>query len=137
MLTTQSQLAEKNKGTVEFLVFDFTRVTSATLQDTDGALHRFLNLQYSMVTKNMRVFRLYEEKNPNTAMLLERSERASPAAKQYLTLNHEPQDRFSKEELFDTLGLLGIEDSYKILDDDHNWLTAPKNSIYKAADYLG
>ena len=69
MLTTQSQLAEKNKGTVEFLVFDFTRVTSATLQDTDGALHRFLNLQYSMVTKNMRVFRLYEEKNPNTCLL--------------------------------------------------------------------
>ena len=137
MLTTQSQLPEKDKGTVEFLVFDFTRVTSATLQDTDGALHRFLNLQYSMVTKNMRVFRLYEEKNPNTAILLERSERASPAAKQYLTLNHEPQDRFSKEELFDTLGLLGIEDSYKILDDDHNWLTAPKNSIYKTADYPG
>ena len=41
MLTTQSQLPEKDKGTVEFLVFDFTRVTSANLQDTDGALHRF------------------------------------------------------------------------------------------------
>ena len=56
--------------------------------------------------------------------------------KQYLTLNHEPQDRFSKQELFDTLGLLDIEDSHKVLDDDHNRLTAPKNSIYKTADYL-
>ena len=137
MLTTQSQLPEKDKGTVEILVFDFTRVTSATLQDTDGALHRFLNSQYSMVPINIRVFRLYDGKNPNTAIRLERSELASPMVKQYLTLNHEPQDRFSKQELFDTLGLLGIEDSYKILDDDHNWLTAPKNSIYKTADYLG
>ncbi len=137
MLTTQSQLPEKDKGTVEILVFDFTRVTSATLQDTDGALHRFLNSQYSMVPINIRVFRLYDGKNPNTAIRLERSELASPMVKQYLTLNHEPQDRFSKQELFDTLGLLDIEDSHKILDDDHNWLTAPKNSIYKTADYLG
>ena len=60
MLTTQSQLPEKDKGTVEILVFDFTRVTSATLQDTDGALHRFLNSQYSMVPINIRVFRLYD-----------------------------------------------------------------------------
>lgn len=137
MLTTQSQLPEKDKGTVEILVFDFTRVTSATLQDTDGALHRFLNSQYSMVPINIRVFRLYDGKNPNTAIRLERSELASPMVKQYLTLNHEPQDRFSKQELFDTLSLLDIEDSHKILDDDHNWLTAPKNSIYKTADYLG
>ena len=137
MLTTQSQLPEKDKGTVEILVFDFTRVTSATLQDTDGALHRFLNSQYSMVPINIRVFRLYDGKNPNTAIRLERSELASPMVKQYLTLNHEPQDRFSKQELFDTLGLLDIEDSQKILDDDHNWLTTPKNSIYKTADYLG
>ena len=53
MLTTQSQLPEKDKGTVEFLVFDFNRVTSANLQDTDGALHRFLIAQYSMVPLNL------------------------------------------------------------------------------------
>ena len=137
MLTTQSQLPEKDKGTVEFLVFDFTRVTSANLQDTDGALHRFLIAQYSGAPINIRVFRLYDEKNPSTAILLERSERVKPMVKEHMTLNHEPQDRFSKQELFDTLSLLDIEDSHKILDDDHNWLTAPKNSIYKTADYLG
>jgi hypothetical protein len=57
--------------------------------------------------------------------------------KEHMTLNHEPQDRFSKQELFDTLSLLDIEDSHKILDDDHNWLTAPQSSIFNNADYLG
>ena len=57
--------------------------------------------------------------------------------KQYMTLNHEPQDRFSKQELFDTLGLLDIEDSHKILDDDQNWLSAPSSSVFKNADYPG
>jgi hypothetical protein len=102
-------------------------VTSATLEDTDRALHGFLHSQWPIVHTNIKVFRLYAEENPNTVILLERTERTKPAVDPTLTLNHEPLNLFSKQALFDNLD---IEGNHKILDDDCNWLAAPKSSLY-------
>jgi len=114
-------LPQKHIKRLKHIIIDFRQVSSATLYDTDRALHSLLHAQLAHLPSNLKLVRLYDKANPATEILAERVTRTlEQITKDILS----PIEHFSVYSERDVLALLDIPKEMLIWADGQ-WLPPP------------
>ena len=80
--TTNRLLSKNDRLALKYITIDFRKVRSATLYNTDRALHSLLHQKILTTPDGLTIYRLYEQENPMTAILLERLNRTQDITEQ-------------------------------------------------------
>jgi hypothetical protein len=120
LITITRLLSEKDRQSLKLLAVDFRKVKSASLYNTDRALHILMHKKIKGLAQNIRIYRLYDKENPVTQTLLERLNRTENFKKSG-TSGMTEFNLFNEQEL---LTHLKLPEDVKIFNDDLDWQTA-------------
>ena len=119
-ITVTRLLSENDRHSLKYIVIDFRKVRSATLNNTDRALHAILYQKMLTIPADLLVYRLYDQENPVTPTLLERLDRTEAVTQQSLQMSNKSGNFFNEQEL---LIHLNLPKHMKIFDDAFDWQT--------------
>jgi hypothetical protein len=121
LVTVNRLLSENDRPSLEHIAIDFRKVVSATLYNTDRALHSLMHEKMLAVPADLGMYRLCDKENPVTPTLWERLSRTKEVIQQGGFLENDPLNLFNEQEL---LTHLNLPTDIKIFDDDLDWQTA-------------
>ena len=81
-------LSENERLALKYRVIDFRKVRSATIYDSDRALHSLLHEKILTIPADILVYRLYDQENPVTPTLLERLDRTQDVTQQTIQMSN-------------------------------------------------
>ena len=119
-ITVTRLLSDNDRFSLKSIVIDFRKVRSASLIDTDRALHGILYQNILTIPANLLVYRLYDQENPVTPTLLERLDRTEAVTQQIIQMSNKSGIFFNEQEL---LIQLNLPKHIKIFDDAFDWQT--------------
>lgn len=125
IVTINKLLTEKVMRSLKALVIDFRKVSSATLYDTDRALHSLLHSELTYFPPNLPAIRLYDIDNPATKILVERINRTEDMIVRSFKSTIKPVIIYNEQEI---PALLNLPQDVIIIDDSLDWLSPPENT---------
>jgi len=108
---------------LKYIIIDFRSVSSATLYDTDRALHTILHSRLPVIPENPLLVRLYDRDNPATKTLIERVTRTHDIIKRDIKSKIRDLTLYNEHEIDAFLEDLPPAETF--LGDDQNWLAPP------------
>ena len=117
-ITITRLLSENDRHSLKYIVIDFRKVRSATLHNTDRALHSILYQKILTIPADLLVYRLYDQENPVTPTLLERLDRTEAITQQTIQMSNKLGNFFNEQEL---LIHLNLPKHIKIFADVFDW----------------
>ncbi|MEO1842416.1 MAG: hypothetical protein ABGY21_13040, partial [Pseudomonadota bacterium] len=117
-ITVTRLLSENDRLSLKYMVIDFRKVRSATLVNTDRALHSILYKKMLPTSADLLISRLYDQENPVTPTLLERLDRTEDITQQTIEMSNKKGNFFNEQEL---LIYLNLPKHIKIFDDAFDW----------------
>jgi len=119
-ITITRLLSENDRHSLKYIAIDFRKVRSATLINTDRALHSILYKKILAIPADLLVYRLYDQENPVTPTLLERLDRTEAVTQQTIQRSNKLGNFFNEQEL---LIHLNLPKHIKIFDEAFDWQT--------------
>ena len=118
LVTINRLLSEYDRMALKNIIIDFRKIRSATLYNTDRALHSLVHEKLLPLPAGLKLYRLYDEEITVTPTLLERLDHSQNITEQTVHLSTQEGIFVNEQEL---LNHLNLPEHIKPFDDDLDW----------------